>query len=332
MARKEKIKKDTQSRGWLFTVNNPKLSDDDFYKYLKGINGYEYFSFCREQGTTIHHQAYIEFVSPRPFSTVKNMFSKKTIKVDAHIETRKGSKTQAHDYVKKIGKYADKADTQIGEIFEDGELIIKGQGHRTDLDTYYEKIKEGATDFELLENPETRKQFARMDKLPDRVRSAIAKNEYTKKIRNMEVYYYYGNGDAMQYVYDKYGIENVYRFIDYVGQRFDDYDGQDIICFDWFIDKIDLRMMCAYLEGKPLTLKPAFKGIFAKYTKVYILADKELERQYKWDRENENNTNAWFKFKSLINEVKEYSTSGFNEQQKIKLDSLKPVDDGDLPF
>ena len=119
-------KVDTQSRSWVFTINNPKQTEQEFYDYLCTLNNLKYFTFQRERGDegTEHFQGYIEFSMPKKFSTMRNVLSEKSIGVQAHIEMRNGTKKDAHDYAKKIGKYADKAYTKIGQSYEWGEISL----------------------------------------------------------------------------------------------------------------------------------------------------------------------------------------------------------------
>ena len=83
------IKNDTQSRNGCFVVNNPKLTDQQMFEYLKTLSNMRYFIFVKEKGDgtensngTEHHQGYIEFSTPKKFSTIKNFLSNNTIGVN----------------------------------------------------------------------------------------------------------------------------------------------------------------------------------------------------------------------------------------------------------
>ena len=47
---KKEYKKDTQGRDWVFCVNNPKMTEDEFFEYLKSLVNVKYFCFGREKG------------------------------------------------------------------------------------------------------------------------------------------------------------------------------------------------------------------------------------------------------------------------------------------
>lgn len=121
------------SRHYCLTFfNKPKIELCDKIRYA--IYGEE---ICPETKKT-HWQAYIELYSPTRMSGIKKIYNDKTI----HIETRRGTRDQARDYCKKDNKY-----TEHGRW-------IKGQGHRTDLETVVEDLKNGKKLSELaLEQP-----------------------------------------------------------------------------------------------------------------------------------------------------------------------------------
>lgn len=86
-----------RSRGWVFTLNNPAISIDDYMvipqAYVKyWVAGDE----IGEQGTR-HFQGYIFYNNAQRFSTVKSHLPR------AHIEKQRGSITQAIEYCKKDG-------------------------------------------------------------------------------------------------------------------------------------------------------------------------------------------------------------------------------------
>lgn len=88
-----------QFRNYILTVNTPEQTDDQFNDYLKSIPHVKYFIFQRELGEATkreHFQLYIEFDVGKRFDVMKKYFPK------AHIESRKGSKVQAHAYCSKV--------------------------------------------------------------------------------------------------------------------------------------------------------------------------------------------------------------------------------------
>ena len=75
----------------------------------------------------IHWQSYIELTKPMRMTAIKKAYDDNTI----HLEKRKGTREEARDYCKKDNKY------------EEHGKWIKGQGHRSDLDSVVNKLVEG---------------------------------------------------------------------------------------------------------------------------------------------------------------------------------------------
>lgn len=197
-------RQDSQARDWAFVVNNPKLNEQEMFDYLKSLVNVRYFVFVREKGDgsqakpfgTEHHQGYIEFSKPKKFSTMKSCFSVDKIGVNAHISPRKYSRQSCVDYVKKEGAHADKAHTQIGQVYEYG--IQPQQGKRNDLAIdlveMVEMKKQGYTDTEIFEAfPHS---HARFHNYVDKISMEYKMNIYKKQRRNVEVVYIYGKTGA----------------------------------------------------------------------------------------------------------------------------------------
>ena len=94
-------KRNSQARDWCFTVNNPVQSEQEFMSYLQTLPDLRYVVFQREKAPetgTEHYQGYFEFTQQKWFTTIKKYLSKEKIGVDAHIEARRGKRTQARAY------------------------------------------------------------------------------------------------------------------------------------------------------------------------------------------------------------------------------------------
>jgi hypothetical protein len=202
-----KPKKDTQNRNWIFTVNNPKLTEQEFYDYLKSVENVKYFTFQREKDSTEHHQSYIEFSAPKKFSTMKNIFSNDKMGVNAHIYPRRGSKREAHDYAKKIGEYAYKAYTKISDNYEFGTFVDHGE--RTDINDMIEMRKNGASHNEIRESYGSYVNFyKRVNFFANESRNELFKTTF----RKMENTYIFGESEQgkSRYATDLYGFKGVY--------------------------------------------------------------------------------------------------------------------------
>lgn len=125
--------------GWILTINNPDQSIDELKDYIASLKGLKYGVFQREKGEegTEHFQIYLEFNNQKRFDTLKNQFPR------AHIEKRKGTRTQARNYCMK-------EETRIEGPVEIGEFVPDEQGKRTDLEILAEMILLGANEIEIM--------------------------------------------------------------------------------------------------------------------------------------------------------------------------------------
>lgn len=281
-----------QLRNFLLTINNEDRTDNELYEYCKQLNNIKYFVFQREKGNekgTEHIQMYIEFAVPKKFETIKSYFPR------AHIEPRKGTKSQARDYCMK-------SDTRVGEPMEYGNFIDTGK--RSDLNDIYELVKDGATDFEIMDLYPT--QFMRYSKAIQQCRQTYVFEKYKKLFRKLEVNYIWGVAGCgkSRYVMDKYGYDNVYRVTNYNSGAFDTYQGQDVIVFEEFRSSFPITDMLNYLDGYPLQLPCRYTNITACYTKVYIITNIPLSEQYKSTQEKHDET--WKAFLRRINLVYDF--------------------------
>lgn len=317
--------KDTRHRDWLFTINNPTQSEKELYDYIAAIKNIKYFTFQREKGEqgTEHFQGYINFSEAKFFSTMKNLFSEPNIKPSAHLEPRKGTKTQAKEYCQK-------SDTRIGEIQEYGEFVESGE--RSDLTEIMDDIELGLDEVELSRKHQGK--FARHQNWADRYKQAIIAKKFGKLRRlNLEVTYIYGTTGLgkTRYVMDKYGDENVYRITNYDGNLFDNYNNEDVIVFEEFRSQVRIDIMLNYLDVYPLRLPARYNNKIACFTKIFIITNLELSEQYKSVQREHPIT--WKAFCRRIHKIYNFDKSReINLKEKRSQMELIPVDDEDLPF
>lgn len=126
--------KETRSRDWCFTLNNPSVDD---VKCVEQIE-HKYLIYGKEVGEmgTPHLQGYIEFGNAKRLSTLKKINNK------IHWEQRKGTAEQAAEYCKKEGAYK-----------ESGLISSSRQGKRNDLEEAVETTKKKGIMGAVLENP-----------------------------------------------------------------------------------------------------------------------------------------------------------------------------------
>lgn len=309
-----------QFRDYCITYNNPKETDEEFFEYLKNFEHIKYFVFQREigeQNQTIHIQAYIEFTLGKRFETVKKLLP------TAHIERRRGSKSQARDYCKKD-------ETQFSKWIEYGEFVEVGE--RSDLNDIVELAKNGATDYEIMQLYPT--QYLRYYQAILRVRQTSIENQYKGVFRTLDVTYLYGEPGVgkSRYVMEKYGYENVYRLTNYRHGCFDGYQGQKIIVFEEFRSSFKLENMLNFLDGYPMLLPCRYNDKMACYTTVYIISNLEFNQQY--PEIQKDFPTSWKAFCRRVHHIKKMQSDGnlLDESLLGKLTPLPEYAQGKIPF
>jgi len=307
------FKKDSQKRNWLFTQNNPTMSDEELARYLENLQDIQYFLFCREKAPTtgtIHIQGYFEFSKPKRFSVICGYLPK------THFIPRGGTKHDQKLYIKKQGRFADKTDTQIGEVYEWGDIVE--QGGRNDLKEIQFEIKEeNRTPQELVLNRVMSEQQA---KFAERVFREKNNLEFRYKKRDMTVNLYWGDTttNITNYIYENLDARDFYRVTNYKNP-FDDYEYQDILVLDNFDSKhFDIHTFMSYLNGFPVQLDCRYNGKMGGWSKVYIISQKPLYDMYSWDSD---------KNKLALQKLIHY-TKCFNEDTlRTPVTELQPIDE-----
>ncbi len=274
--------KDPQGRKWLLTINNPTekgLDHKAIEEILRQFPSLLYYCMADEQGNkeqTPHTHIFFALEHPTRFSTIKRRFP------EAHIDRAEGTTTECRNYIQKSGeKWADsdKAETSIPGTFEEwGELPIERQGERTDLALLYQFIKDGLSNYEIMEqNPD---YLLNLEKI-ERARQAVREQQYRDTFRQLEVTYIWGPTGAgkTRSVMEQYSYSGVYRVTDYA-HPFDAYQGEDVLLLDEYSSNFKIRDLLNYLDGYPLTLPARYSNRVACYTKVYIISNLCLSKQY----------------------------------------------------
>lgn len=272
---------DKMSRKWLLTINNPKehgFTHQELIRQLQTIKSCVYWCMADEIGQegTYHTHLYICCKNGVRASTLHNKFN------GAHRDIAKGTSQDNRDYVQKAGKWAntDKADTSVEGTFEEwGELPIERQGHRQDIDDLYAMIKDGLSDFEILE--QCPNYLLNMDKI-EKARQIVIQEKYRRIWRDLEVTYIWGDTGSgkTRGVMEKYGYEKVFRVTDYT-HPWDNYKGQDVVIFEEFRSSVRITELLTWLDGYPVELPSRYANKFACFTKVYIITNIPLSMQYK---------------------------------------------------
>ena len=199
----------------------------------------------------------------------------------AHIEGARGSHRENRDYIRKEGKWRDseKSETNKPETFEEsGELPEESDRRVKQAETILAMVENGATNAEIMrECPSAMLHLPRIEQ----ARQTLLEETYRKAFRELKVEYIWGETGVgkTRKVMELYGYENVFRVTNYA-HPFDGYSGQDVIVFDEFRSSLPLSDMLCYLDGYPLMLPCRYADRVACYTKVYILSNIPLEKQY----------------------------------------------------
>lgn len=274
------MERDTRHRRYLLTINHPGESwEHEIIRAALDKLNLSYWCMADEIGLqekTMHtHIYFVSKISAIRFSTIKNLFP------TAHIEPSLGSNAENRAYVQKSGKWAEdpKADTAIPGTFEEwGVLPTERQGKRTDLTILYELIKDGLSNYEILEhNPD---YLLNLEKI-ERARQAVREQQYRDTFRQLETVYIWGptGTGKTRGVMEKYSYSSVYRVTDYA-HPFDSYAGENVLLLDEYGSNFKVRDLLNYLDGYPLNLPCRYTNRVACYTKVYIISNLCLSKQY----------------------------------------------------
>ena len=298
------------SRKYQLTINNPLekgMTHEKIKTRLKNLKSTVYFCMSDEIGSesgTPHTHVFVLFSSPVRWSTLQNAFDKKV-----HIEIARGTSQENRDYIGKFGKWenSEKHGTSVENSFEeDGICPDEKQGQRHDLALFYDLIKAGLSDIELLE---IEPSYLRYLGYADRIRNSLAKDTVKTEFRNLKITYIWGKTGVgkTKYVMEKFGYENIFRCTDY-SHPFDNYAGQDVICFDEYSDGFKIREALLYWDGYPLELPCRYSNKWAKFTQVYIISNHPLSEQYKYEQIYD--TEVWHALLRRITEIYEFLPDG----------------------
>lgn len=272
--------RDKASRKYQLTINNPLehgFSHEVIKRILGELKSFIYWCLCDEIGEqgTPHTHVYVAFKNAVMFSTMQQRF------YGAHIEIVKGTHRENRDYVRKEGKWLDskKAETNLPETFEEsGELPEEPDRRVKQSEAILAMVEAGASDSEIM-----RAYPSAMNHLKniEQARQTLLEEKYGVDWRTVEVTYIWGETGVgkTRSVVEKYGYKNVFRVTNYT-HPFDGYKGQDVILFDEFRSSLKFSDMLAYIDGHPVMLPCRYADKVACYTKVYIISNIPLEKQY----------------------------------------------------
>jgi hypothetical protein len=309
--------KDFRTRKWLVTINNPVdkgFTHEYIREVLASFKSIEYWCMADEIGEkgTYHTHVFAAFHEVVRKSTMMKKFPK------MHLDPCSGTCQQNRDYVFKEGKHekTQKAEGHISETREEyGQVPIERPGQRNDIVDLQDMVKSGMTNDEIIK--EMPKYSFKINDI-DRLRQTLLKAKYSELWRNVEVTYIYGETATgkTRSVIEEHGYKNCYFATNYKNP-FDGYDGQDVLVFEEFRSSLHLADMLKYLDGHPLLLPARYYERVAMYTKVYIISNVPLEKQYPNIQINENE--SWDAFVRRIHWIKK-----FNKGQQAEREYMNP--------
>ena len=267
-------------RKFQLTINNPLehgFTHEIIRQNLEQLKSCLYWCLCDEIGEqgTPHTHVYAAFKNAVMFSTIQQRF------YGAHIEVAKGSHRENRDYIRKEGKWrdTDKAETNLPETFEEScELPAESDRRTKQSEAILAMVEDGASDGEIM-----RAYPSAMNHLKniEQARQTLLEEKYGEEWRNVDVAYIWGKTGVgkTRSVVEKHGYRNVFRVTNYT-HPFDGYKGQDVILFDEFRSSLKFSDMLSYIDGHPAMLPCRYSDKVACYTKVYIISNIPLEKQY----------------------------------------------------
>lgn len=308
--------KDTRSRKWQITINNPKEKGFDHERIKEQLGTFKscvYWCMSDEIGETgtYHTHIFMACSDAVRFSTIKKKFER------AHFEMAKGTSKENRDYIFKEGKWEKdkKKETNLPETHEEfGDMPVERQGQRNDLIDLYDMIKQGLSNFDIIE--ENPAYMMHIDKI-ERARQIVKEEKFKNVLRDLEVTYIWGDTGTgkTRSVMDHYGYENVYRITDY-DHPFDSYKGQDVVIFEEFRSSLKIQEMLNYLDRYPLELPCRYLNKIACYTKVYIISNIPLTCQY--DLIQQCYPETWEAFCRRIYNIQHFTREQPVEDEKIE--------------
>lgn len=278
--------KDTQSRKYQLTINNPAehgLDHDTLNTRLAGLTSLVYACLADEKGLeeqTPHTHIYLVTQSPVRFSTIKNRFP------EAHIEAAHGTSEQNRDYVGKTGKWADdeKADTSISGTFEEiGAMPDEpGQGSRTELEEIGNLIEDGYSPDQIMQENFAYRRYERM------IRSAYfsKRKRETPTKRDVKIHYLVGeSGSGKSYTYvtlcEEQGEDDIFFLTDYDGGGFDTYCGEPVLFMDEYKGQFPFGTLLTITDVMKAQVHARYTNVTAIWSEVYITSVFPPEELYK---------------------------------------------------
>ena len=269
------------SKHWVFTLNNPPLSDPEYQAIFQRLPC-SYICFQREVGQqgTPHLQGYLEANKRIRITGLKKFQGLQT----AHFEKRRGTREEARDYcLKSDTRHPD------SEFWESTDFPNQAQGKRTDLDAVAALIKTGANSRTVSDSfPAAYIKYTRGI-------NALISLQASWREDPPEVILLYGppgTGKTRQ-VYSSSAVDSLYTMpLQFKAHWFDGYDGQPDVLWDDFdgrLSSVPLAFILRLIDR--YSIRVPVKGGFTLFApkRIFITSNYHprdwydfLERRAQW--------------------------------------------------
>lgn len=315
-------------RKWNITINNPLdygFTHQKIKDCIESLKSIKYWAMCDEMGSTLHTHIIIYRNGQILFQTLKKLFP------PAHIEKMMGTVVENREYLMKDGKWkgTEKEETKLVNTFEEfGTVPEECQGQRNDLTALYDMIKDGKSNYEILEdNPNYMMQLEKVE----RCREILRYEQFKNIVREMHVEYWFGDPGSGKTsgVYKLYGgYDKVYRVTDN-RNPWDGYKGQDVILFDDFrACDFDINILLKWLDIYPLELPCRYNNKQACFTHIYFTSNISFDQLYKTVQSEDASTwNAFCRRFNLIKEFRNGSQFDYKGYDDFLKNRWLPFDD-----
>lgn len=281
------IKSTDSSRSWFCVLNNPQKLFGDIEPREMVEKAIEKWIENKPQRTcainyeigdngTPHMHMVLEDSNKVRFSAIQKLFN------GIHIETTRGSKQQAEDYINKRGKFEEKNHTIVIPAMYHGE-IKANKGARNDLDIIQDLLEQGKTPNEIMDMSI---HFRRHEKM---IKSQFwrLKNINTPTIRDIKVIWHVGeSGSGKSFTYktlcDDKGRDNIYLLNDYENGGFDNYCAEPILFMDEFKGNMFFSTLLNLLDVYPTQIHCRYANAYAVWNEVHITSVFPPDEVYKF--------------------------------------------------
>ncbi len=221
----------------------------------------------------IHIQGYIELQRTQDVNWLKRNVSR-----SAHYEVRRGTAAEADTYCRK-------EDTRLDGPYSRGVMSL-GEGKRVDLLGFRDRIKDGASLRELVdEHPIA---MMRYSGFALRVKN-LYKKPYDPEVRRVRVQLMIGPPGCgkTKMVYRYWRDKDFYRVPLCDGKLWwDGYDGQEYVLIDDFAgraSKLALTLLLQLLDSYPIMLPVKGGFVWSNFRRILITTNLTPRQWYNWE-------------------------------------------------